>query len=78
MLCLELQLAIDIGTNAEILLNNKGEIYACSAAAGPAFEGGGTKCGKRAGNGVVNGVKISKFTGNIVLNVIDTEGLQQH
>lgn len=74
----KIQLAIDIGTNAEILLNNKGEIYACSAAAGPAFEGGGTKCGKRAGNGVVNGVKISKFTGNIVLNVIDTEGLQQN
>lgn len=69
----KIQLAIDIGTNAEILLNNKGEIYACSAAAGPAFEGKGTKCGIRAGNGAVNGVKISKFTGNIVLDVIDSD-----
>lgn len=30
----KIQLAIDIGTNAEILLNNRGKIYACSAAAG--------------------------------------------
>lgn len=62
----KIQLLIDIGTNAEILLNNKGEVYACSAAAGPAFEG------IRAGNGVVNGIKISKATGNIVLDVIDS------
>lgn len=32
-------LLIDIGTNGEIVLKNKDKIYACSAAAGPAFEG---------------------------------------
>ncbi len=66
----KIQLAADIGTNAEIILNNKGKIYACSAAAGPAFEGKGVKCGIRAGKGAINSIKISKSTGNIVLGVI--------
>lgn len=72
----KVQLAIDIGTNAEILLNNKGKIYACSAAAGPAFEGKGTKCGIKACHGAINGIKISRSTGNILLDVLDsrTEG----
>lgn len=71
----KIQLAIDIGTNAEILLNNKGEIYACSAAAGSVFERHGT----RADSGVINGIKISKTTGNILLDVIDadTESVMQ-
>lgn len=67
----KIQLAIDIGTNAEIILNNRGNIYACSAAAGPAFEGKGVKCGIRAGNGAINGIKINKLAGNIILDVID-------
>ncbi|MDI3548386.1 MAG: hypothetical protein PWR10_2038 [Halanaerobiales bacterium] len=32
-------LLIDIGTNGEIVLGNKEKLFACSAAAGPAFEG---------------------------------------
>lgn len=72
----KVQLAIDIGTNAEIILNNKGRIYACSAAAGPAFEGQGIKCGIKAGKGAVNGIKISRTTGNIVLDVIDTDNVE--
>lgn len=67
----KVQLAVDIGTNAEIILNNKGNIYACSAAAGPAFEGKGVKCGIKAGNGAVNGIKINRLAGNIILDVID-------
>ncbi len=67
----QVQLAVDIGTNAEIILNNKGNIYACSAAAGPAFEGKGVQCGTRAGHGAVNGIKINRLAGNIVLDVID-------
>ena len=66
----KIQLAVDIGTNAEIILNNKGKIYTCSAAAGPAFEGKGIKCGIRAGKGAINSIKISRLTGNIVLGVI--------
>ena len=66
----KVQLAIDLGTNAEIILNNHGKIYVCSAAAGPAFEGKGIKSGIRAGAGAINSVKISKANGNIVLGVI--------
>ena len=33
------QLAIDLGTNAEIILNDQGKLSVCSTAAGPAFEG---------------------------------------
>lgn len=66
----KIELAIDIGTNAEIILNNHGKIYVCSAAAGPAFEGKGIRCGIRAGIGAINSVKISKANGNIILGII--------
>lgn len=66
----KIQLAIDIGTNAEILFNDHGRITVCSAAAGPAFEGKGISCGKRAGKGAVNGVRILRSNGNILLDVI--------
>ena len=32
-------LLIDVGTNGEVVLGNKDWLLACSAAAGPAFEG---------------------------------------
>ncbi|MBI5344690.1 MAG: DUF4445 domain-containing protein [Deltaproteobacteria bacterium] len=51
-------LAIDIGTNSEILLSSKGVIYATSAAAGPAFEGGGIESGMTAGHGAIRSVRI--------------------
>ena len=35
----KIQLAIDLGTNAEIILNQRGTVKVCSTAAGPAFEG---------------------------------------
>ena len=41
----ELTLAIDIGTNTEISLINRGNIYSASCASGPAFEGGHISCG---------------------------------
>lgn len=65
-----IQLAIDLGTNAEILLNCRGQVWACSAAAGPAFEGKGISCGCRGGTGAVNGVKLSRANGNILIDVV--------
>lgn len=64
------ELAVDIGTNAEMFLNVNGKVVACSTAAGPAFEGQGIRCGKRASVGVVNGVKMMRGNGAIVLDVI--------
>jgi uncharacterized 2Fe-2S/4Fe-4S cluster protein (DUF4445 family) len=49
---------IDVGTNGEISLGNKDWLVCCSASAGPAFEGGGTKCGMRAVEGAIEKVQI--------------------
>ncbi|MBE9527715.1 MAG: DUF4445 domain-containing protein [Proteobacteria bacterium] len=51
-------LAIDLGTNSEILLSNHGVLSATSAAAGPAFEAGEIGCGMVAAPGAIEGVKI--------------------
>ncbi|NIQ38115.1 MAG: DUF4445 domain-containing protein [Proteobacteria bacterium] len=50
---------IDIGTNGEIVLGNNEWLVCCSASAGPAFEGGGTKCGMRAVEGAIQSASIS-------------------
>ena len=67
-------IAIDIGTNAEIVLHHKGEDIVCSAPAGPAFEGMEISCGMRGIKGAIAGVKLAPQTGNLVLNVIGPEG----
>ncbi len=50
---------IDIGTNGEIAIGNNEWLVCCSASAGPAFEGGGTRCGMRATKGAINEIRIS-------------------
>ncbi|SHJ80928.1 Uncharacterized 2Fe-2 and 4Fe-4S clusters-containing protein, contains DUF4445 domain [Hathewaya proteolytica DSM 3090] len=52
-------LFIDIGTNGEIVLSKKGELYSCSCAAGPALEGANISCGMRAAEGAIEGVDIN-------------------
>ncbi|SHF78627.1 Uncharacterized 2Fe-2 and 4Fe-4S clusters-containing protein, contains DUF4445 domain [Desulfacinum infernum DSM 9756] len=54
----QLSALIDIGTNGEIVVGNNEWLVCCSASAGPAFEGGGTKCGMRATKGAVQKVRI--------------------
>jgi uncharacterized 2Fe-2S/4Fe-4S cluster protein (DUF4445 family) len=49
---------IDIGTNGEIVIGNNEWLVCCSASAGPAFEGSGTKCGMRATRGAIQQVQI--------------------
>ncbi|MEM1798129.1 MAG: ASKHA domain-containing protein, partial [Candidatus Jordarchaeales archaeon] len=56
----EMCLAIDIGTNTEVLLGNKDEILACSCASGPAFEGAHIKHGMRAATGAIEKIKIDE------------------
>ncbi|MDD4564984.1 MAG: ASKHA domain-containing protein [Eubacteriales bacterium] len=51
-------IAIDIGTNGEIILNGKGRLLVCSTAAGPAFEGAGIYSGMRAAEGAIEKIKI--------------------
>ena len=49
-------LAVDIGTNGEILLCHHGRIWTTSAAAGPAFEGAQISSGMRAVTGAIDRV----------------------
>ena len=51
-------IAVDIGTNGEIILGYKGWVLACSAAAGPAFEGAHIEQGMRAGEGAIERVSL--------------------
>ena len=53
-------LLIDIGTNGEIVLGGKNGMYACSAAAGPAFEGANIKNGMGSVNGAINSVSLKQ------------------
>lgn len=67
-------LLVDIGTNGEIALINKGKIFAASTAAGPAFEGARIRQGMRAVTGAIDQVWLSKET--LCYHVIG--GLQPH
>ena len=51
-------LAIDIGTNSEIMFSAKGALTATSAAAGPAFEASELSSGMTAAPGAIRGVEI--------------------
>ncbi len=65
-------LMIDIGTNGEIVVAYRGKMWAASAAAGPAFEGGAVSCGMRAGYGAID--KVASNDGKLEFRVIG-EGL---
>ena len=54
----ENELLIDIGTNGEVALGNSSEIYTCSVAAGPSFEGSNISSGMAALSGAVERFKI--------------------
>lgn len=51
-------LAVDIGTNGEILLLGEKKVYACSTAAGPALEGAAVYQGMGAAPGAIEEVNI--------------------
>ena len=52
-------LAIDIGTNGEVVVGNRRRLIACSCAAGPAFEGARIRHGMRATDGAVSKVVLN-------------------
>jgi uncharacterized 2Fe-2S/4Fe-4S cluster protein (DUF4445 family) len=67
-----LRLFIDVGTNSEIALGNQERVVATAAPAGPAFEAAQIRCGMRAAEGAIEGVKLRDD--EITLEVIgDTE-----
>ncbi len=58
----ELALFLDLGTNGELVVGNSEWMMGCSCSAGPAFEGGGVKCGIRAADGAIEKVSIDQKT----------------
>ena len=57
-----MQLLVDIGTNAEIVLGDRHGQWAASSPTGPAFEGAQLSCGQRATVGAVERVRIDPAT----------------
>jgi len=62
------RLLIDVGTNSEIVLGSSAGALATAAPAGPAFEAAQIRCGMRAAEGAIEGVKI--LDGAVELSVI--------
>ena len=57
-----IQLLVDVGTNAEIVLGNDERIFAASSPTGPAFEGAQISSGQRATAGAIERVRIDRET----------------
>ena len=55
----ERRIAVDIGTNGEVLLGSREKLWACSAPAGPALEGAQLRCGMRAALGAIDRVWLA-------------------
>jgi uncharacterized 2Fe-2S/4Fe-4S cluster protein (DUF4445 family) len=55
-------LIVDVGTNAEIVLGNRDRLLAASSPTGPAFEGAQISCGQRAAPGAIERVRIDRDT----------------
>ena len=66
-----LTLAIDIGTNGEIVLGTRERLLACSTAAGPALEGARIRYGMRAAGGAIDRVDI--VDGRVTVRTIGDE-----
>ena len=62
------QLLADIGTNGEMALWHGGELYCCSTAAGPAFEGAGISMGMGGSKGAIDRVAVRD--GKLAVHVI--------
>lgn len=63
-------LALDIGTNGELLLACGRSTWGCSTAAGPAFEGANISCGMRGEPGAIQSVDVAQDRGSLEVDII--------
>jgi uncharacterized 2Fe-2S/4Fe-4S cluster protein (DUF4445 family) len=70
----EVNLIVDVGTNAEIVLGNRDRLLAASSPTGPAFEGAQISCGVRAAPGAIERVRIDPETLEPRVRVVGTDG----
>jgi uncharacterized 2Fe-2S/4Fe-4S cluster protein (DUF4445 family) len=68
-----MQLLVDVGTNAEIVLGDSSRQYAASSPTGPAFEGAQISCGQRATAGAIERVRIDRDTLEPAFKVIGSD-----
>ncbi|MEA2537117.1 MAG: hypothetical protein QOF11_1351 [Chloroflexota bacterium] len=57
-----INLVVDVGTNAEIVLGDRHRLLAASSPTGPAFEGAQISAGQRAAPGAIERVRIDRAT----------------
>jgi len=69
----EVNLLVDVGTNAEIVLGNRDRLLAASSPTGPAFEGAQITFGQRAAPGAIERVRIDPATLQPRIRVIGTD-----
>jgi uncharacterized 2Fe-2S/4Fe-4S cluster protein (DUF4445 family) len=72
----ELCLFIDIGTNGEIVLGDQDWLMTASCSAGPAFEGGGLRCGMRAAPGAIERLHIDPETLEPMIITVDHKAVR--
>jgi uncharacterized 2Fe-2S/4Fe-4S cluster protein (DUF4445 family) len=70
-----LRLFIDVGTNSEIALGSNERVLATAAPAGPAFEAAQIRCGMRAAEGAIEGVRIGDSVELQVIGDADPAGI---
>lgn len=66
-------LIVDVGTNAEIVLSTKGQLFSASSPTGPAFEGAQITHGMRAAPGAIEHVRIDPGSGIARFSIIGDE-----
>ena len=69
----DVNLLVDVGTNAEIVLGNRDRLLAASSPTGPAFEGAQITFGQRAAPGAIERVRIDPETLEPRFRVIGTD-----
>ena len=69
----EIDILVDVGTNAEVVLGNRDWLIACAGAAGPALEGGVVERGMIAGPGAIDRVRIDSESLEPAYHVIADE-----
>jgi len=68
-----MQLLVDVGTNAEIVVGDATRQFAASSPTGPAFEGAQLSCGQRATAGAIERVRIDRDTLEARFKVIGSD-----
>ncbi len=71
----EIRIAVDIGTNGEVLLGSRERLWACSAPAGPALEGAQIRHGMRGALGAIDRVTVDDDIHVHTIGEVDALGI---